>query len=496
MPVTFAGFGCLDPKALHRTCLDRSLPCDLWFGKANVFRHPAGRGPGTGAVLMTKATLDKINTDSADGHELRFEDNSGEVTFKKVSVIKAECVLPGAKSDPNNVYLVHLADRRHFFRKPIGKAFNVRNAKGTEYVASTKNGSSAWTWATMTTNIWDAVGELGTFPGLPFTPHGTPEGFEYWDVSAWDALNDVLARVGCEVVMDLVTEMWTIVRAGETASAQADIDRRLSPHRTWDAYPVDPGRSWRVESLCVLFEIVPPPGPGLPPYHFEYVSLDNAADGVTGVPTGSVAFIHDDMVYHSGVSGAAVTARATERAADWVRQRKTYGIEEMKSYAGTRVKDAAATTILGRTSSLVAIQDRGAGMTTDVVAGRSGKWDRNLRLTPKEINFDYAYWYTGSLSNNFWQVLPDQKCKGITICSLASTGYIAGYGRIWVWSPSTIIVKTFPIAFGAGGEHTFHFPFEHTNSTQFLQRLFSDLVITTGSLSGGANTTTFCSLER
>lgn len=43
MGFTFATRPCLDPADLLRECLDRSLPTDAWFGKANVYRTSKDR---------------------------------------------------------------------------------------------------------------------------------------------------------------------------------------------------------------------------------------------------------------------------------------------------------------------------------------------------------------------------------------------------------------------------------------------------------------------
>jgi hypothetical protein len=374
VPVTFANFGCIDPKQLFRACSDRDLPTDLWAGQANAFRFNAGEEPATGAVLLSGAAISQI--DKSKGHDLVFEEEQGEVTFKNVNIVDAECVVPGAEDDESNVYLVRLADQRHFFKASIAKGFNIWDAAGTAYTTDSKNGSSSWTWSTMVQHLWEAVGttNLGAFPGLPFTPHGTPEGFEYWDDSAWHALNDVLHRIGCAIVNTVGTTAWTIVRMGEKASDHDQVESSLSPFRLWDNYPNDPNRSWRPGTIRVAFERVPFPGPGSNPFFLESVTVDNSS--VPGVDAATTVTITDDMARRGSTSGATLTARANERAVDWLRIREFFVSSDCRVLRGVQLP---AFKLLGRTIRAVTVHDRGGGIVTELAADQVMKpWARTF----------------------------------------------------------------------------------------------------------------------
>lgn len=72
MAVLFSGIAAVDPDLLYRSCTRRAdpVPTDRWWGKANVFRVPLGRGHGYGHVLLKKSALDALAL-TAD-HDLAF----------------------------------------------------------------------------------------------------------------------------------------------------------------------------------------------------------------------------------------------------------------------------------------------------------------------------------------------------------------------------------------------------------------------------------------
>src|SRR5262245_27884301 len=131
MPLTFAGRSCIDPLALADACRDQNLPTD-WLSKANTFHCPLGRGPGRGWVLLRRADLDAVAL-TAD-QELAFADDAGHrTTFRKITLVGAQCVTPGAPDDGQRAYLCELVDRRHHLaRVPIDAAYNVRSPCGSD----------------------------------------------------------------------------------------------------------------------------------------------------------------------------------------------------------------------------------------------------------------------------------------------------------------------------------------------------------------------------
>ena len=51
--VIYNGVPALDPQSLYREMMDRNLPVESWFGKANSITCPLGEGPGIGHILLT-----------------------------------------------------------------------------------------------------------------------------------------------------------------------------------------------------------------------------------------------------------------------------------------------------------------------------------------------------------------------------------------------------------------------------------------------------------
>ena len=85
---------------------------------------------------------------------------------------------------------------------------------GTGGGGTTGFSTSPMSWEDMVRCIWDQVGSLGAFPGLPYAPHGVPYNFKFIGISAYLALNHVLARL-CLALSKSGTG-YTLVRIGST----------------------------------------------------------------------------------------------------------------------------------------------------------------------------------------------------------------------------------------------------------------------------------------
>ena len=372
--VTFAGQAATDPASLLATCRDQDLPVDQWLGKANAFTLPRGRESGTGRVLLSAAALGRIDTTLV--HPLVF----GTLTFKRIALTRATCVLPTARGAGGNVFLCDLADDRHFLRqRPIDRAYNVPSADGSGYLAATKDGGSAWTWATMAADLWDALGLAAVAPALPFVPDGTPEGFAFYGGSAWDALCDVLDRLACDPVFDPRDDSWAVVRRGSNEAAARAALEALDAERVWDGYPGETVPGWRPETVRTLFRRVPAPADGASPFYF----VDTTLGVQPGVRAGTVVTLADDLAARGATgtpsNSAALDARAAERAADWERARSPAKARLGHVYRGTPGK---AFDLLRSAATAVAVYDRGAGLMTEVFAGPGPAWGRAAPAPP------------------------------------------------------------------------------------------------------------------
>jgi hypothetical protein len=379
MATAWGDRSCVDPLLLREQCLLRDLPLDPWWGKANRFEVPLGKGPGRGHILLKFGDIADLGTTSDQTLAFRGTDADHVYRLQKITLVAAQCVSPGYEGDPAGTFLCELVDRRfHLAKIPLDKAYNVYAADGSGYLSSTKNGGSAWTWAQILTDI---TGVLGISTGaLPFTPHSTPENLTYWGSFAWDALCDFLDRIACAVKYDPEADTFTVVRLGSTDTTAENAMAGLVAERTWDGYPEDPSRAWRPEKVRVKFLRRPRPTDGSTPYYTKDITLAATA----GVVSGSYVQLDDDLTA-LGATGApsnqaTLDARAQERADDWLRKRSGYERRLAKVYRDF-VPDAEKT-ILGKTVGRVGFDDRGGPMRTEVVARPDGLLEKWQPLSP------------------------------------------------------------------------------------------------------------------
>ncbi len=382
MGFTYAGVPLVEPKSALESCLraDPPLPTD-WLGLANQYRNPLGCASGTGHVLMTRGHLAEIDLSGEHDLVMRLGDPevsgagvASEVTYKNLHIVSARCITPGLRGDPAACYLVELADRRRLaMNSAIDRAYNMRSIPGGgSFFSATLNPDteSPWTWEQMCENIWDAVALLGDYPELPFTPDGTPYGFDFYGAGALDALAEVLDRLSCALSYDPSTGLFSIIQIGAddstVDSALAGADRLRMLDSDW----VEPNLARYPESLRVLFQkqLAVPDASGASPW-LAILAAD--PDGAPeGVLEGTTVSLRDDMpaLYDSDgnlVNAAELLARTQERATDYFRRLRLDRLD--RTYAlplptaglrpGARVSDARH-------------GDRGFGLVTQVRTGR------------------------------------------------------------------------------------------------------------------------------
>lgn len=225
MRITFDALPVLDPLQEAENLQTLGLPAPDSFSRANSLLNPLGESPARGWFLLQRQTVDALDLNGL--HAVVMGDDLGnQVSFYNLVITREpENVTPGAIGDPNACYLVEVADARWrchnpYYSIPINKHYNVRApAWGGNYYDSSLNGGSVWTWEGMVGDIWlHMLNQLGVNLTLPFSPHGTPENWRFVGVSAWQALCQVLHRVGCAVKCDLSAQadQYSIVKVGLT----------------------------------------------------------------------------------------------------------------------------------------------------------------------------------------------------------------------------------------------------------------------------------------
>ncbi len=324
MSTLYGGKRCLDPytEAIGAARLGHAAP---WLGRTG-FDCVLGPGPGVGLILM--AWHDYADLDREAGHELVISGDAkgGRVALQGILPVRAYAAVPGARHDATTSFVIELADRRILAAAgpPLNKSYNVRLPDGSGYFsASQDTGPTPWTWATMLADIWAANGFLGSYPGLPHTPDGTPEGFVFHGVSSYAALNEVLGRVGCALKLDVLADAYSIERIATTNTVAENALRKLDDtRRVWDAYPAEPVRTRLPQYARVHFPIVRDAAlaTGATPLYTVDV-----AGGDTGAEAGTYVSLFDPLpaLYDDAgglTNSTALNNRATDRAADWYRQ--------------------------------------------------------------------------------------------------------------------------------------------------------------------------------
>jgi len=309
---------------------------------ANSYWCPLGPAPGRAWVLMLRRDLDAVLAKPSSYHELVLETRGDAPTvrlaFPKLLVEKSRRLLPGKSADPDALYLVELADKRILvdrFSDTGGLAFNVRSyAQAQSYLSE----SAGHTWASAVAVVWNTMSNvLGAFPGLPagYAPDGQPENVRFTGVNAWHALNHLLAQIGCTVAYDPVADSFSIVRLGSTQpsvpDAWAGADTLL------DADPLDTAASGFPATIRVYFhshnQSYGQESDTEPSNNWSIVGHSASVDvptNIAGAVPGTVLVLWDTLPRlldedNAPANSAALTARAAERAANWIADRQTSG---------------------------------------------------------------------------------------------------------------------------------------------------------------------------
>lgn len=203
-----------------------------------------------------------------------------------------------------------------------------------------------WTWERMIEDVWTLMStQLGTFPGLPFTPTDYPRGWVHHGSSAWRALSSMLARIGCAVRVDHSLEVGSqcsIVRVGEDdAEAEAVLAAAdVAKLQIIDSEFQEMARGRLPAYVRVFFHrqketptTIPPFLENGAPHSVDFANPDG--NGETGVYHPLWADL--PAIYDGGGSltnGSACNALAAELGADYFRMMTDGGNRLWKRYSG------------------------------------------------------------------------------------------------------------------------------------------------------------------
>lgn len=263
-----------DPRSVRENRVRFRRDAIPLLDRANSFYCPSGRWPSRGWILVSRSGYDLLSKYSTT-LQLNIGDTSrlnNVATIKNLSIVQAQCVTRGLVSDPNAIYLVEVTDGRgvlynKWFQFPLTAKYNIRvpGYPQTFYLESMKDYSvesgypdskTTWTWATMLKDIWDGLGTfLGAWPGLPYAPAGTPEGFWFTGVPAWTALCDILDYLGMTVAVNPTSSAtpFTIVSSGVLDPTFVLSLLRYLPNLEDDLEWIDFGAARVPKTIKVLF---------------------------------------------------------------------------------------------------------------------------------------------------------------------------------------------------------------------------------------------------
>lgn len=225
--------------------------------KINSFYCPLGRWPFRGWIILPRYEYTQLNS-----YSTTLQLSIDNLVLKNLSIVQAQCVTRGLASDPNALYLIELTDGRgilsnKWFQFPVNAQYNIRSPAYREtYYTSSMNSGVPWTWSTMIGDLWSSMTTfLGTYPGLPLTPTGTPENWYFVGTSAWDAMCDILDRLGMAVACDLTSATpYSIVYTGADDAVFTALQSLYATNLLDDREWLDRGSGRTPKTIVVYFK--------------------------------------------------------------------------------------------------------------------------------------------------------------------------------------------------------------------------------------------------
>ncbi len=303
--LTIDGKPCVNPTSLFQACTLSDPPLSTaWYGEANRYFNPIGLSPGYGKLLLKRQTLDELLTEPHAPRRLIFAEkpelgNEYRVEIPNIRLCgNPLCLTPGSVRHPEGVYLVDITDRRIDCEGLTSKRYNWRVDPASSVQTNTLNGASEWTWTQLIQDLWNAVGELGDFPGLPVDPIGlstdTPSQIDCHAFRAADALEDVLTLNGLAVSYDPVRDKFSIVYLSQFDQAlrATDVALRNAGLRIGDDDKHDGGICESPEYARVLFPIWTAEGDSADPKRVYAIDV-RRPDNTLNPRVGTFALIQD-----------------------------------------------------------------------------------------------------------------------------------------------------------------------------------------------------------
>lgn len=211
-----------------------------WVERCNRFLNPLGQSPCAGYLLMMKKDMQSLETSAS--HTLRIEQPGLPVIeCKRLLITHAQAVF-NANDSRDMIYIVEIADRRWYgtnnyyslyFGITENAMFNIpAGLYPSDYYEDSMLGGTPYTWQEMLDVVWPTWLST-TAPTLPFTPHGTPIGFDFRGLSPYEAVGIILARIGCALRYVPRTGEYEVDRVGVLAGQSTEQDELAEKYKQY-----------------------------------------------------------------------------------------------------------------------------------------------------------------------------------------------------------------------------------------------------------------------
>lgn len=207
----------------------------------NRFLNPLGQHHCTGYLLMKKSDIEAVSRSSSNTLKIEQSSSLPPLEFKNLMVTHGEAAFNAMDAD-DMIYVIEIVDRRWFgngkyfdvdFEASSQQIFNLpAELYPGEYHADSLNSGTPFTWQEMIDELWPTWLSSAA-PTLPFTPDGTPEGFDFRGGGAYEAIGIVMDRLNCAIRYVPSTGGYTIEQLGVVSSLTNSEDYKVDKYKKY-----------------------------------------------------------------------------------------------------------------------------------------------------------------------------------------------------------------------------------------------------------------------
>jgi len=260
--ITLGGQHCSSLQPLARSLASYPFADELPLWKrAHSFEFSRGTEPGVGYTVLKRGFLDGLDRNAY--HEFTWRNQFETVTIKRVVIVRALSMF-GLPDDDKSPMLVEVRDCREIMRRSVvARQYNVvipappaSNTENRYYPESLSGFSTVWTWQGIVGDLWEKLTDGSAAAvnlTLPASSYGVPENLRFLGVNAWEAVHQVLKRIGCTTAYDPLTDAFSIVRLGNTQDGLGQALDRARSRLRQDFDPPDDFNAGNMPATVSVF---------------------------------------------------------------------------------------------------------------------------------------------------------------------------------------------------------------------------------------------------